>query len=213
VNDITLNLIMIFIFSLLGLGIFLLVQRNQTKYEQQIRMLVNQNNWNLEWINEQLAKGLRISSPNWILEAMSRFSGRETGPGSTDATLLTTWSSDAPGSVIIIGARTNAIELGSIGDILGRTVIEMSLGTEAMGVQEIQIGSDAFKKHFMVWAKDIREAEGFLTPTIQSALLNWPKPIPVIKRTNNGLCIELRGCHLRKPADLLRLIQLGEKLL
>ncbi|MBN1537201.1 MAG: hypothetical protein JW908_10755 [Anaerolineales bacterium] len=125
----------------------------------------------------------------------------------------TTWFSKRPGSTILIGAKTSQLDLGMAGEMLIKQVIHAALGNDAAGIEEVQIGSSAFQKQFMVWAQDIDEADKLLTPSLQSALINWGKVPPLIKRTSSGTTIELKGIHLRKPDEITALAHLGELLL
>ncbi len=97
--------------------------------------------------------------------------------------------------------------------MLLKQVMVAALGNDAAGIEEVQIGSSAFRKQFMVWAQDIDEADKLLTPNLQSALLNWDKTSPLIKRTMSGITIELKDTHLRKPDEITALAHLGELLL
>lgn len=207
-NDITLNLIVLAAVALLGGLIFLIVRRNQARNEQEIVQMAVERGWKYEPLREPLAWGLRLTSPRWMLEAISRSSGKETGPGSSDVSMQTTWHAAAPGSTLLIGERQSQVVLGAVGDILVRQVLQLALGADAEGLEEIQVGSGAFQQRFMVWAQDPDDVQ--IPSALQSILLNWRGQKPLIKRTSKGLTIELRGVHLRKPADLSALVQLGE---
>lgn len=210
-DDITLNLIVLAALALLGGLVFLLVRRNQTQNEQELRQLAAENGWQYESIREPLAWGLKLTSPRWTLEAISRSSGRESGPGSSDVAMLTVWRAPAPGSTFLIGPRAGQVKLGGFGDMLQRQVLQLALGAEADGVREIQTGSAIFQQAYTLWAQNPEDVR--ISPALESALLNWKGIQPVIKRTSEGLTIELRGTRLSKPADLRALAQLGELLL
>jgi LPXTG-motif cell wall-anchored protein len=61
-DDITLNLIVIASFALIGLAIFLLVRRKQSESEQGINRMAAEYGWTSENIREPLAWGLRLRS-------------------------------------------------------------------------------------------------------------------------------------------------------
>jgi len=209
-NDIILNLLVFTGFLVIAGIIFFLVFQHQKRENQKLNQLTQQKGWQIEHIQEPLAKGIKIIAPEWTLEAVSRSSGTEAGPGSTDMEQKTTWYANRPGSTILIGAKTSQVDLGMAGEMLLKQVMQSALGKDATGIEEVQIGSSAFQKQFMVWAQDIDEADKLLTPSVQSALLNWKKTLPLIKRTSSGITIELKGTHLRKPDEITALVHLGE---
>jgi hypothetical protein len=212
-DDITLNLIVLAVFALIGGSIFLLVRRRQAENEQNIIQVAAERGWKYESLREPLAWGLRLSSPRWTLEALSRSSGQEVASGSSDVAMSTTWQAHAPGSTLLIGERTSQANLGGFGDMMVRQVLQLALGADAADLTEIQAGSETFRKKYMLWAQDPVEAEKLLTPALESALLAWKGEKPLIKRTSEGLTIELRGARLQKTDEILALVQLGELLL
>jgi hypothetical protein len=210
-DDITLNLLVLAVLAIAGGLVFLLVRRRQAAREAELRQMAAEKGWTYEILRGPLAWGLRLTSPRWTLEALSRSSGRESGPGSSDIAQSTTWRADAPGSTFLIGPRASQVNLGGFGEMLQQQVLQMALGAEADGVREIQAGSAAFQQNYMLWAQN--PAEVRISPALESALLNWKGVKPVIKRASAGLSIEIRGARLDKPADLRTLIQLGETVL
>lgn len=212
-NDIVLNLLVFGGALAITAIIFLVVNKKHKQEEQNITLFAKQKGWQFERIQERLAKGIRIIAPDWTLESISRSSGRETGPGSTDMEQKTIWFAEKPGSIILIGPRTSQVNLGAMGDMLRQQVFHAALGVDAEGVSEVKIGGSAFQAQFMVWAQEINEAEHLLTPALQSALMTWLKTPPLLKRNAKGLTIELNGVHLKKVDELKRVIQLGERLL
>jgi LPXTG-motif cell wall-anchored protein len=210
-DDITLNLLVLAILALLGGLVFFLVRRRQAQNEQELIQLAAEKGWKYESIREPLAWGLKLTSPRWTLEALSRSSGQEAGPGSSDVSMLTTWHADASGSTFLIGARTSQANLGGLGEMLTGQVLQLALGADAAGLTEIRAGSTAFQARYMLWAQNPNEVR--LTPALETALLSWKGSGPLVKRTSEGLSIELRGVRLRKPAEIRSLAELGELLL
>jgi hypothetical protein len=210
-DDITLNLIVLAVFALIGGLIFFLVRRKQAENGQKIIQMAAEHGWTYESIREPLTWGLRLKSPRWTLEAISRSSGKEAAPGSSDVAMSTTWQADAPGSTLLIGERTSQASLGGFGDLIVRQVLQLALGADAAGLAEVQAGSEAFRKAYMLWAQNPTEIP--LTSSIESALLAWKGVKPLIKRTSEGLTIELRGVRLQKADEIYVIIQLGETLL
>jgi hypothetical protein len=225
-DDIALNLISLAFFILVGGGIFLLVRRSQAENDHKIAQMAAENGWTLESIREPLVWGLRLKSARWILEALSRSSGSDAAPGSSNVEMSSTWQADAPGSTLLIGPRTSQSNLGyhpksstgyhlesfmgTMGGMLTRQVLRLALGEDADGLNEVQAGSVALRQKYMLWAQQPAELEGLLTPAVESALLAWKGAPVFVERTSSGLNIELRGVRLQNAAELHALIQLGE---
>lgn len=212
-DDLTLNLIVILAVAILVGGIFLIIRHKQAANEQKLRQMAAERGWTYQPFREPLAWGLRLSAPGWTFEALSRSSGRETAPGSSDVAMSTTWRADAPGSTLLIGPRTSQANLGSLGEAISRQVLQLALGADADGLVEIQAGSAALRQKYMLWTQDPAEAEKLLTLAVQSALLKWKGQPPLIKRTSDGLTIELRGVRLTKADEILSVVNLGKVLL
>jgi hypothetical protein len=212
-NEILLNLVVFAGIALVVGIVLLLVTRKQKQVEQQLQQFVQQKGWRFETIRERLVKGFRITSAEWTLEATSRSSDTDAEAGSSNMEQKTTWTSAQSGTTILIGPRTTQVNLGAMGEMLQTQVIHAALGNEAAGVQEVQAGNPSFRKRYMVWAQGVEDADRLLTPGVQFKLLSWTKVSPLIKRTSSGMTIELKGMHLKKIEEILKLVQLGESLL
>ena len=212
-DDIKLNLMMLAIFVLLGGGIFLLVRRGQAANEEKITQMAAERGWTAETIREPLAWGLRLKSKKWTFEAISRSSGQEVAPGSSDVSMLTTWHAETPGSTLFIGARTSQANLGDLGESLTRQAMRLAIGPGADNLIAVQSGNEAFRQKYMVWAQDPVEAKTLLSPALESALMAWKGTPPLIKWSAAGLIIELQGVRLKKAADIVNFVHLGELLL
>lgn len=208
-DDITLNLIVIAVIGLLAGVIFLLVRQRQAQAEQALIQFAAENGLKYEKMRTPLASGFRLDGPGWSLESVSRSSGQPTGEtGSSNIRLDTLWRTDLPGSVLLIGERMSNAALGGFGEMLMRQFLQMALGSEADGLLEVQAGSAEFRQKYVVVAKT---PESFRPgPALESALLNWRGQKPLIRRTTDGLDIEIRGARLEKPEELLQLIHLGK---
>jgi hypothetical protein len=210
-DDITLNLIVLAAVAIVGGLVFLLVRQRQAQSEQEIVQMAAEQGWKREDIREPLLWGQRLISSHWTLESISRSSGRELDSGSSDISMLTVWSTAAPGSTVLIGARSSQADLGALGKMLQEQVLQLALGPDANGLTEIRAGSAAFQQKYMLWAQN--PADLRLSPGLESALLNWQGPQPLIKRSSEGLTIELRGVHLKKAHEFRALVKLGEAVL
>lgn len=208
-DDITLNLIVIAVIGLLAGLIFLLVRQRQAQAEQALIQFAAENGLKYEKMRTPLASGFRLDGPGWSLESVSRSSGQPTGEtGSSNIRLDTLWRTDLPGSVLLIGERMSNAALGGFGEMFMRQFLQMALGSEADGLLEVQTGSAEFRQKYVVFAKT---PESFRpSPALESALLNWRGQKPLIRRTTDGLDIEIRGARLEKPEELLQLIHLGK---
>ncbi len=212
-DDILLNIIVLGCFAILGGGIFLLVQMKQKENRQKLEQMANEHGWRLQTIKEPLAWGFHIQSADWTLEALSRSTGRESGPGSTDVSQSTIWSASSKGDVFLIGTRTSQVDLGGFGEMIQMHIIQEFLGSAADDVHEMKVGTQNFINHYMVWAAKSAEMEQMLTPSLQAMLLSLSVRSLLVKRVDGKLSIELRGIHLKNPDELQQLIQVGESLL
>ncbi|PKN91371.1 MAG: hypothetical protein CVU44_19860 [Chloroflexi bacterium HGW-Chloroflexi-6] len=210
-NDITLNILVLAGFALIGGLIFYLARRKNAADAQAILQLAAEKGWKVETIRGPLIWGQRLISPHWTLESVLRASGEETGPGSSDVSMLTIWQANAPGSILLIGERQSRADLGAFGEMLMRQVLQQALGADTDGLNEIQIGSDALRQKYMLWAQNPSDIR--ITPAIESALLGWKGQKPLIKRTSEGLSIEMRGVRVKTDSEILQVIHLGETLL
>ena len=211
-DEIILNLIVLGSLLVLGGAIFFFIRNKQNQERQRLVELAKKNAWQLEFIQERLTKGVRITSHEWALETLKRTSDQEAGPGSSNIEQITTWSASLPGTTILIGPKYSKTNNLPSMDLVIRQIIQKTIGEDAKDLQEIKMGTASFQSQFMIWAKDEQEAESLLTPALISTLLSWEKGSPLIKRTSKGITLELRGVYLRKPEDFLSLIQLGKKL-
>lgn len=212
-DDILLNIIVLGCFAILGGGIFLFVQKKQKESRQRLEQMAKAHGWRIQTIKEPLAWGIHIQSAQWTLEALSRSTGPESGPGSTDVSQSTTWSASATGDVFLIGTRSSQADLGSFGERMQLQILQKALGSSADDIHEVKLDNQDFTSRYMVWAKNSDEIKQTLTPAIQKALLAWADQNPVIKRNHRLLSIEIRGIRVKEPDALQQLIQLGESLL
>lgn len=212
-SDITLNIIVLAVLVIIGGGIFLFFRRKAGQDRQALCATAAERGWQVEELREPLAWGMRLISPGWKLEALSRSSGTEAGPGSTNIAMNTSWHADAPGESLFIGTRTGGSLPGSLGSALAQKALQLALGPDAAGLKEVTAGSEAFRQRYMVWARQPAEVETALTPAVQAALLAWRGQPLLVTRNAGGLEIQLRGVRLKKTADVLKLVGLGEALL
>lgn len=207
-NDIFLNIIVLVVLTLLGGLGFLLLRRRNSQREEKIIQLAAEKGWKYETVREPLLWGYRLIAPRWILEALSRSSGGDPSPGSSNVSMHTTWQATAPGGTLLLGERSSTADLGETGERLTRAVLQLALGGDADGLHEVHTGSEAFRRQYMLWAQDPDSFRA--SPAIESILLNWKGSKPLIKRTSSTLTVELRQVHLKDPASILALVQLGE---
>ena len=212
-NDITLSILVILVTILLVILIFVLVRRYRSEQEKRLAQMALEWGWKLELVKERLVYGQRIHHQDWVIELLTESSGKPEAEGSSNVAASTVWRAPESGSTILIGPRTAQINLGGLGEALIRQVLQMALGSEAEGLVEVQAGSVAFRKHFMIWAKDPEDVRRLISPFLESTLMNWKNVSPTVKRTAEGLSIELRNTRLKKPEEIETLVKLGDLLL
>jgi hypothetical protein len=212
-NDITLSLVVILATGLLVILIFVLVRRNRTEQEKQLKQMALERGWKLELVKERLVYGQRIHHRDWVIELLTESSGKPEAEGSSNVTASTVWKAPVTGSTVLVGPRTTQISLGGLGESITRQLLQMALGEEAEGLEEVKAGSQEFQKRYTIWAKDPELVMRLINPFFESTLLSWAKYAPMIKRTAQGLRIELRNVRLKKPEEIDTLAKLGEFLL
>lgn len=211
-DDLSLNLVVLAATAAVILAIFLIVRRRQAAQAAALERMARERDWIYDTLREPLAWGTRISAPGWTVEALSRSSGRETGPGSSDVTQHTTWTSSAGGSTLLVGQRLGYVNVGVMGRALLDAALRKTFGIEAGDLVEVEAGSEDFRRRYLVMAQNPAEAERLLSPAVENALMAWKGTPPLVHRTPQGTSITLRGAHLKKPEDILALVRLGEAL-
>ncbi len=148
-----------------------------------------------------------------MIELLTQSSGNPEAEGSSNVTASTVLKAPVTGSTVLVGPRTTQINLGGLGETITRQLLQMALGEEAEGLEEVKAGSEEFQKRYMIWAKDPEVVVRLINPFFEATLLNWAKYAPMIKRTSDGLSIELRNFRLKKTEEIDTLAKLGEFLL
>jgi hypothetical protein len=213
-NDILTSLIVVAVTAVAVAAIFWFSARAKKRQEDAIRRLAAERGWTCEIIREPLAWGMRLSGPDWRLEAVSRSSGQESDSGSSNVSQSTRWQADRPGRSVLVGARPTANPAVSFGAMLIQQTLRAMLGDEdGTGLSEVKTGNAALDHRYMIWARDLDDAEALLTPAVTAALLDWKDAPLVVKRTASGLQIEIAGRRLQKEDELIGLVRIGEALL
>jgi hypothetical protein len=212
-NDIALNLFVIAGFVVVGGVVLIVVLQKQKQNDQKLADFAKQKGWHLEKIRKPLEKGVRVTTPRWVLESIKRTSGVEAGPGSSEWEQKTIWKTNQGGSLVLAGYKMSQMNLGYSGELLMKQVFAAAFGEESKDLNHVHFGSQDFQKKYMVFAQDEAEADRFITPAVQSALLSWSGVQPVIKRTERETTLELNGAFMDKPEQILSLLQLAERLL
>jgi hypothetical protein len=212
-DDILANIIVILIVAVLGVGVFFFVRRRQAEAGQKLAQMAGEHGWQIETVSEPLTWGVRITSQAWTFAALSRSGGGETGSGSSNIAMSTIWRADAPGSTLLISARLAKTDLDDLGEAFSRKILQMALDVGANGLAEVQVGSEALRQKYRIWAQHAADAQACLTPAVEAALLAWKGTPPRIKRDGSGLQIELTGERLKNPDDLMAFIRIGETML
>ena len=194
-------------------GIFYWAGRVRKRKCEALRELCRRRGWRYEPLDGPLRHGHRIGGDGWTLEAVSRSSGRETGPGSSDWDHVTLWT--APGADP--GRGTFILGLAPGGTrVLSRLTPEFLsriLGPEAAGMRPYPAGG-RLEPHFVLLAREAPPAMGFLDGRSEELLAAWPASQPLVVRSSPA-CLELRvsGRRLEKVEDVERLAELGQSFL
>ena len=185
-NDALLNILVITVTLILIAGIFIVVNRRKQAQELQIKQLADEHGWQVFFIRESLRSGFVITNSTWRFESTATSSGRESGPGSTDISLCTTWTTSLPGSPVYIGSKTKGANLSGMIGRGAQTLLQYMTGSTMQNLSALQVGS--------------------------SQLLAWTGMPLLIRQDANGLAVEINGFQGKKPDEILPIIQLGQAL-
>lgn len=205
-NDILSNVIVLIVLAVVGGGIFLFVRRKQTADGQKLTQAAQEQGWQLETVREPLTWGVRITGQGWTLESLSRSSGAEAGPGSSNVDMSTHWQAERGGSAFVLGPRRG----NTTANQFTGPLMQVFSGAK---MSEVRLQDAALGEKYMLWAQIPAEAEKLLTPAVTAALLAWTKVPPVIRREESGLRMEIAGERLKSAEDLQAFIAIGQALL
>jgi hypothetical protein len=207
-NDIALTVLVILATGLLVAAIFYISHRRSAATESALQQVAADNGWKYEPIRAPRTYGYRMHAADWTLESISQSSGSGASEGSTTTIQRSTWIANLPGSTVLIGPRLSQTNLGAMGEMLLQQVLDRYLGSDGRGVNEVQSGSEPFRKRFMVYAQDPRALP--ISAPLEEILINWIGPLPHIKRTSRGL--EIETAKLLKPGEIQQITALGHML-
>ena len=194
-------------------GIFLWAGRSRRRRIEALQELCRRRGWRYEPLGGPLRHGHRIAGDGWACEAVSRSSGREAGPGSSDWDHLTLWT--APGADPGRGTFILGLAAGGTNILprLNPELLSRLLGPEAAGMRPYPAGA-RLEPHFVLLAREAPPAMGFLDGRSEERLAAWPAALPLVVRSSPA-CLELRvaGRRLEKPQDIERLVELGQSFL
>ena len=229
-QDIIITLIVIVVTAILVGAIFWFVHQHKVQQEQLFVNTSSLRGWAYERIEQRLTSGFRLrgtaAGAAWELLSLRESTGREAGPGSSNVTVSTTWSSvpaNPPGGLAMIGLRPaisaeNASAVAAcMGSMVVQSALRLMLGSDAAhqlsSMQEVEAGSASFRQRYMVWAHTEADARRLVSSSVESALLAWPKKLSlVIKLGPEGIHIRLPE-QLSQPSAVDPLIDLGRHLL
>ncbi|HOW44301.1 MAG TPA: hypothetical protein PK919_03905 [Candidatus Aminicenantes bacterium] len=194
-------------------GIFLWAGRVRRRKIEALRGLCLRRGWKYEPLGGSLRHGHRIEGDGWSFEAVSRSSGRESGPGSSDWDHATLWSSSGenPGrGTFILGLNP-----GGMRDLarMPAALLARFLGPEAAGMRPYPAGG-RLEPRFMLLAREEPPAMGFLDGRSEEMLAAWPAALPLVVRSSPArLELRVAGRRLERPEDIERLVELGQSFL
>lgn len=205
-NEILSNVIVFSVLLVIGGGIFLFFRRKGSADAQKLAQTAQEQGWQLETVREPLTWGVRITGRGWTLESLSRSSGAEAGPGSSNVAMSTRWQAERGGSAFVLGPRRGSTPDNQFTDPL----IQMFSGAK---MSKVRLQDAALGVKYMLWSQVPAEAEALLTPAVTAALLAWKKVPPVVRRDESGLQMEIAGERLKSAEDLQAFIAIGQALL
>ncbi len=219
-GDLIPSLIVIAITGLVVGLIFYLVHRNKTAKEKAVRDLAAANGWVYEPVSERLSSGFRLRKGNWVIESLTTSSSNsEAGPGSSTTSSSTRWACAEPrlpDGMVLIGPRQPEVNLGNVSSFLMQAALALMIGPDAKnaeGIQQVELGSLALMRRFMVWTNREEAARKLISQQVESALVNWSnKLLPVVKFSPAGLEVSVKQARLYQEADLYALVKLGNAL-
>jgi hypothetical protein len=212
-SDVQSGLIVAAVTAVAVAGIFFWAGRSAQRKIAALQELCRRHGWAYESLAGRLQRGQRIAGDGWTLEAVSRSSGREAGPGSSDWDHVTLWSAhgEDPGrGTFIIGLNP-----GGTRDLprLSADLFARFLGPEAAGMRPYPAGG-RLEPRFVLLAREAPPAMGFLDGRSQELLAAWPAALPLVVRSSPArLELRLTGRRLEKPEDVERLVKLGQSFL
>ncbi len=194
-------------------GIFFWTGRARARRIGALRELCRRRGWTYEPLGGPLRHGHRIEGDGWLFEAVSRSSGREAGPGSSDwdhATLWTALGADPGRGTFILGLNP-----GGMRDLsrMPPGLLSRFLGPEAAGMRPYPAGQ-RLEPRFMLLARAAPPAMGLLDGDCEELLAAWPVALPLVVRSSPArLELRIAGKRLEAPQDVERLVELGQSFL
>ena len=211
-NNVLLNILVITVTLVLIAGIFFFTSRRNKAQELRIKQLADEHGWQFFTIHENLRSGFMITNSVWRFESTATASGRESGPGSTDISLRTTWSTSLPGSTVYIGSKSAVVSVSGLTSSTAQALFHFATAPALKNLTESQVGSSQLHERYSIWVEDDSTAAQLLTPEVESSLLAWTGMPLLIRQDVNGLSVEINGYQAKKPDEILPIIQLGQAL-
>lgn len=198
--------------AILVAGIFMLAGRAKKRKIEALRTLCARRGWEYVHDSGPLHHGHRIAGDGWVFEAISRSSGREAAPGSSDWGHSSQWSAagEDPGrSTFILGSRPAGMPAISL---MPPMILSRFLGDEAAGLQPLDAGGPLAER-FVLFAAAGAEVGKLMPAPAQELLRFWPAGLPLVVRSSPArLWLQVANKRLEKPEEVVRLIELGESL-
>ena len=194
-------------------GIFLLTARVKRKRIEALRALCAQRGWTYQYDSGALRHGHLIEGDGWVFASVSRSSGREAAPGSSDWDHSSEWRAvgEDPGrGSFVLGSRQG-----------GRLDIAMAppqllsryLGGDLTGLQASPAG-ERLDVRYLLFSRERKPGTDLLPSRAQELLLDWPeKYLLVVRSSPARLALQVHGKRLETPEDVARFIELGESFL
>lgn len=216
-GDILTSMIVIAITAVVVIIIFILVNQNMQRKTRALTVLAREKGWDYESIHDALSRGFRLKTGRWVYEMVTVSSGNETGPGSSNMEVKTSWRSTgllAVTGLVMAGKRTPANLPGPLAGAWLNKMLALLPGNDASryGVlSEIPLEDKAIAEKWSVYATDRDLAARLLQSEFSLVLKRWTlKHQPVIKVTPDGASFTFTGVKIDKPDEIAAVILSGE---
>jgi len=204
-DDLTSSFIVIGVTGVVVAAIFFFTHRAKVMNQQEIRDMAVSHGWQHTNISERLAWGTKLNAKNWEVVARSESIGQASDSGSSNIQSDTRFSAqwnNPPGYELLIGPRSSGSSAALI------------LPPEYAGLREVTPEPAGLPQGY-ICLSDGRVDSGLLPGSaILRQLSDWPDSNrPLISIRPSSLEITIKGYRMEKPAELERLVRLGETIL
>lgn len=226
-GDLMTSLVVILVTAAATAGIFIFLSVRKRGQERELIQAAKERGWMVQKIQQPLVSGYQINGKlaggSWILVSQREASPTSAGPGSSEVRLSTSWFSDAvrlPGRAVLVGplpvgGGDSQALLNSSGFL--PEVFRRLLGADARWADRlapVELQFSPLRGRFSALADSADDVDRLMDETASRLLAGFPdSQKPLIKLSESGLEISLRGIQLTSPKDIQAFIALGSALI